>query len=123
LLKDNGPVHKIVHGLHLGNSITDETDGQPSDYADADKGDDGVSFSAIYTGTLSNIIVNASAPGKLNAWMDFNGDGNWSESDEHIFVDKDLVEGNNTLTFNVPSGAKPGNTFARFRFSTTGGRL
>ncbi len=120
LLKDNGPVHKIVHDLHLGNSITDEPDGQPSDHADVDKGDDGVSFSAIYTGNLSNIIVNASAPGKLNAWMDFNGDGNWSEPDEQIFVDKGLVEGNNALTFNVPSGAKPGNTFARFRFSTTG---
>ena len=121
LLKDNGPVHEIVHDLHLGNSITDEEDGQPSYHADADKGDDGVSFTGIYAGTDSSITVNASAPGKLNAWMDFNGNGNWSEPDEHIFVDKDLVEGNNTLTFNVPSGAKQGNTFARFRFSTTGG--
>ncbi|MFN9912843.1 MAG: GEVED domain-containing protein, partial [Pirellulaceae bacterium] len=30
-----------------------------------------------------------------------------------------LVNGNNTLTFSVPGTAKPGNTFARFRYSST----
>ena len=47
--------------------------------------------------------------------MDFNRDGDWADSGEQIFSDKLLAHGVNSLNYNVPSGASPGLTFARFR--------
>ena len=35
-----------------------------------------------------------------------------------MFTNRSLVTGTNQLTFPVPSGANPGASFARFRFST-----
>jgi len=59
--------------------------------------------------------------GSLNAWIDFNDDGDWADANEQIFKDDSLVPGSNTLTFNVPSNAATGYTYARFRFDTKGG--
>jgi hypothetical protein len=57
----------------------------------------------------------------LNAWVDFNGDGDWLDAGEQVMFDRPLVGGSNGLSFQVPAGAALGSTFARFRFSTLGG--
>jgi len=54
----------------------------------------------------------------LNAWMDFNDDGDWADAFEHIFINVGLSAGPNNLTFQIPPMAVADTTFARFRFST-----
>ncbi len=50
--------------------------------------EDGVTFGSIRVGQLdANVIVNvqnAPAGAKLDAWIDFNGDGNWGGPAERI---------------------------------------
>ncbi|MBI1371568.1 MAG: LEPR-XLL domain-containing protein [Phycisphaera sp.] len=59
-------------------------------------------------------------PAKLDAWIDFNGDGSWGGPGEQVFDSVDLANGDNVLTFDVPSWAKAGTTYARFRLSSAG---
>lgn len=124
LLVHDGARHTIG-SLFLGVSVDTENDGQPTANADGDNFDDGIQFIgsivSANVGTKSSVVVTASAAGKLDAWIDFNGDGDWSDSGEQIFTSVDVPPGNSVLTFNVPAGAAPGNTFARFRLSSAGG--
>ncbi|MFC1910665.1 Ig-like domain repeat protein, partial [Chloroflexota bacterium] len=75
----------------------------------------------IVPGKTANIEVTVNTPTDdtafLNAWIDFNIDGDWADSGEQIFTDEELSTGIHTLSFSVPVGAKPGSTFTRFRFS------
>ena len=127
----NGPFHRISidpttgqPNLMLGTTITPELDGQPSPTASADSGDDGVNFSG--TLLIQNQIVTipvtvTNSTGQqayLNAWIDFNGNGVF-DSGEQIATGLPVVNGENDVTFMVPANATLGNTFARFRLSTT----
>jgi hypothetical protein len=123
----NGARHKIVQGIMLGASIDIDSEGQPDPAAMGDDNDgnddeDGVTFyPPIITGSIADVNVVASDACILNAWMDFNGDGDWSDAGEQIFTDTALAAGQNSLVFNVPQQAKAGYTFARFRVDSTGG--
>ena len=77
---------------------------------------------AIQAGSLgATATVNvAGGAAKLDAWIDFNGDGNWGGPGEQIAANVSVVNGNNAITFDVPSTAQAGVTFARFRLSTAG---
>ena len=122
-LAENGARHNAT-GPILGAGRDSEVDGSHSAGADSDGADeDGVTFGSIRVGDLgATVTVNVTgAAGKLDAWIDFNGDGSWGGPGEHIFVSQNVVVGNNDLTFDVPSSAKDGVTFARFRVSTAGG--
>jgi hypothetical protein len=125
-LANNGPRHLISSGIHLGDAIDSETDGKPSSDATGDDSsrtddEDGVVFtSTLSPGEPASVEVTASAQGYLNAWMDFDGDGTFDGRDEQIFADVRLSTGVNSLTFNIPSTAVAGDTFARFRFNTRG---
>jgi subtilisin-like proprotein convertase family protein len=120
LLSSNGARHIIVPGFFLGAGVTAETNGQPSVSAAADLQDDGVQFTSdLRPGAVGTVTVTASAAGRLDAWIDFNGDGDWSDPGEQIFTNKGLVAGANLLTFNVSSAAVT-STYARFRFSSAG---
>ncbi len=55
--------------------------------------------------------------------MDFDADGNFGGVLERIISDAVVVEGDNAFTFQVPSSALVGNTFARFRLRTAAGSL
>ena len=65
-------------------------------------------------------VQNAPSGAKLDAWMDFNGDGAWGGPGEQIFASQPVVNGDNELTFDVPSWAASGTTYARLRLSTAG---
>ncbi|MCB9873987.1 MAG: hypothetical protein H6821_07385, partial [Planctomycetaceae bacterium] len=122
--------------LFLGSLIDTETDGQVSDLAGQDgvEGDDGIGVDdedgVRFVTTLvaqggvastSSVVVTASGAGKLDAWIDFNRDGDWLDAGEQILSSIQVAKGDNTLTFSVPAGATAGRTFARFRLSSTGG--
>ena len=120
---NNGARHTlIVGGLRLGATVDAESDGQPNATSTGDGADeDGVTLPASLITSLSNdITVNASAPGLLDAWVDFNRDGDWADAGEKIFTSTALVAGNNALSFAVPGGASLGTSYARFRFSSAG---
>jgi hypothetical protein len=111
--------------LFFGAGVDGEADGVPSVDADSDEGDDGVfvlsTFISSTVATTSSFSVIASRPGKLDGWIDFNSDGDWSDQGEQIFSSTDVIAGENLLSFSIPAGATSGNTGARFRLSTVGG--
>jgi hypothetical protein len=130
-LAAGGAHHTVVLDVYLGNTVDRELDGREDPDALGDDNaklddEDGVVVDAfLVAGQTAQITVTASVAGKLDAWLDLNGDGDWDDQvdgqDEHIFVSESLVAGPNDLSFDVPAGAAPGYTFARFRFSTVGG--
>ncbi|MBE3136604.1 MAG: DUF3494 domain-containing protein [Thermoplasmata archaeon] len=131
LLADNGPRHIISPNFWLGASIDAETDGQPDLNAMGDDNqnlddEDGVSMpSIIYNGSTVFINVVASQAGVLDAWVDFNADGDWDDTlpsgSERIFTHYQLSAGANALSFYVPEESLIyETTYARFRFSAIG---
>ncbi len=122
-LANNGARH-VMGTLFLGSTVDNEIDGAPSNDAAADGGDDGVFVLAtIIRGTVpttSSFSVNASGPGKLDGWIDFNNDGDWLDAGEQIFTSTNVVAGSNLLSFTVPANATASSTAARFRLSTAG---
>lgn len=129
LQASNGASHTLGSGLFLGPAVDDELDGQPSpgatgdDTSDVDD-EDGVAFTTEVTpGGTAGVDVEASAAGLLNAWVDFNTDGDWDDAGEQIFTDEALTAGTNSLSFTVPAAAVVGGTFARFRLDSVGGLL
>ena len=123
LAASSGAVHTLNPTIYLGSEVDAEPDGQPDenatgdDQADIDD-DDGVIFtSSLMPGNTAHVQV-TSMQGILNAWVDFNGDGDWNDPGEQIFSGLALPFGIHDLSFNVPTGAALGSTFARFRFSS-----
>ena len=124
----NGASH-VRGSLFFGATVDTEPDGQPSGLADADGADeDGIISTATRitsrsVSTGSSFQIAASETGKLDAWIDFNQDGDWNDPDEQIFASRALSNGPNLLPYTIPAGALPGQTAARFRISTEGGLL
>ncbi|QDS86600.1 hypothetical protein EC9_07720 [Rosistilla ulvae] len=129
-LAQNGARHSVGL-LFLGSGVDAEANGLPSLNSDGDDNngsadEDGVFVVAdmvAVTGssTTSSFSVTASAVGKLDAWIDFNQDGDWNDSGEQIFIARNVVAGQNLFSFTVPAGVSAGDTGARFRLSSTGG--
>jgi hypothetical protein len=127
LVTGNGASHSRVSGLYLGAGVDGETDGQPTagatgDDANGTDDEDGVTFSGLVSNTAASATVVAHIPGgtsaRLSAWIDFNGNGIFSD-DIPIANGVVVTNGNNTVNFFVPSNAVTGTTYARFRLSPT----
>jgi hypothetical protein len=131
LTVDGGPSHTVLPGYGLGAELDVDVDGQPNATATGDDlvgidDEDGVVFGTTiraFDGTVTVTArgVTASQPGRLDAWIDFNQDGDFRDAGEQIFTSAVLVDGVNNLTYAIPSSATVGDTFARFRLSSTGG--
>lgn len=126
LVADDGARHFInTDGPDLGIAVDAENDGQPNSGATGDDvatGDDedGVTLTKLVAGEKSKATVVVTAPSgtaQLDAWIDFNGDGSWSDDGEKIFSTLTVNNGSNTLKFTVPSTTVIGQTYARFRIS------
>ncbi len=137
-LSSNGPRHRIG-GPRLGTQVDFESDAVLYNEDKIDTGygtgdniygadEDGVTFTSFMqpsptVATSATVTVNAqntNGNARLDAWVDFNRDGDFSDAGEQIFQNRSLAEGNNALTFAVPAGAANGKSFARFRVSTAG---
>ena len=126
-----------LDGQPDGNAWGDDNVGAPDD-------EDGVTFEH-YIGTAANpigvliiddtngdggdpndedhdITINTTVPagvtGYINAWIDFNGDGDWDDAGEQIATNLASTGGNETITVDVPDSVTISKTYARFRFST-----
>jgi hypothetical protein len=127
VLASDGARHIVDGRTFLGHSVDAEKDGQPDATATGDDltnvdDEDGVVFVGdLIPGQRATVQVTASTTGFLNAWIDFNGNGDWSDREDHVFIDTILTTGVNTLTFTVPADAQAGQTYSRWRFSTEQG--
>ncbi len=124
----NGARH-IPQGLRLGTNVDAEADGTNSanaDYDDSDIAPDdedgvvrtpGVNWSAGANGGSVDVTVNGcSGTCYLNGWIDWGNDGSFDEDGDQIFSDKEVSNGTQTLTFNIPTGQTFNTSFyARFR--------
>jgi VCBS repeat-containing protein len=98
--------------IHLGGG-TIELDGDD---------EDGVIFTHPFNAYIDTpITVYASAAGLLDAWIDFNQDGDWIDPGEKVLDSVALAAGENVVIVRTPIGAAIGETLARFRFSELGG--
>lgn len=125
LLSDDGARHQLSD-LQLGSQVSGEADGQPQSVADGDAGDDGVRslasiFSAADGPTTSSFLIDVTGPGKLDAFVDFNGDLDWDDSGEQILTSVDVIAGENIVSFQVPPNVATRATAMRVRLSSAGG--
>ncbi|WDI42567.1 GEVED domain-containing protein [Bremerella sp. P1] len=153
LLASDGARHNLIENFYLGQGVDAEIEGQPSADANGDGStDDGIYIRTedpnnlgsfldftLRSGINNEIYVTSKAPtgatsfGFLDAWVDFNQDGDFEDAGEQIIVSvalsKDAVDplgsssglGQLITVANVPSTALLGDTYARFRLSGTGG--
>jgi len=133
LLANNGARHTIVSGAPWFGDATDtpdpEPDGQPNINATGDDLDitkpipnddeDGVTIPPLKIGQASTIGVLVGAPGWVDAWVDWNGNGTWDEPAERIWGGPMPVGLNPVVV--TPPGPYTGQTFARFRIHTDDG--
>ena len=124
-LANNGARH-TASGPTLGSARDAEADGQPTANADGDDttgtpdDEDGVTIPTLTQGQSAALTVNASAAAKLDAWIDWNRDGDWADAGEQVATNLSVEAGNNTLNVSVPAGASTGTSFARFRLEHRG---
>ncbi len=129
-----GAKHGITSGLTIGAAVDRELEGQPNATATGDDiagidDEDGVlllsplgpgaeaTFSVEVNNTLGGVAY-------LQGFMDFNGDGDFTDSGEQFAKDVVVASnfvGSQQVLVNVPTNAKVGDTFARFRLSQTPG--
>ncbi|MEM6979881.1 MAG: GEVED domain-containing protein, partial [Planctomycetota bacterium] len=121
---DNGARH-VASGPRLGATRDAELDAAPSTMADGDGDDeDGVMFGAVAvdaTMAAVNIEMQDADVAFIDAWIDFNQDGDWDDEGEKILDNRIVFEGLQTLNFEVGDSAISGATFARVRISSEGG--
>jgi uncharacterized repeat protein (TIGR01451 family) len=136
LSASSGASHTLGGDVYLGSCVDADIDGQTSGGGDDraagnpvfgsceynDDDEDGVNFtSPLVAGMSASIDVEANADCTLSAWIDFDANGDWSDTGEDIFPGGTaLIAGVNSLSFDVPAGAPSGYTYARFRCTTDG---
>lgn len=138
LRADDGARHVLLDGFSLGATVQLNADGLPSPNADADVDEDGVVFdpsTPLFPNRRFNLTVSTSGIsganpvvpfGVLDAWIDWNRDGDWNDTNERLLANQILtptVLVNGQIVFRdllVPPGAVAGVTYARFRLSTAG---
>ncbi|WP_417388924.1 GEVED domain-containing protein [Gimesia sp.] len=119
-----GAQHAINdNGLHLGAGVSVDTDGKGSPGANLDTFDDGILLNPVIAGdTASTVTIISSGSGFIDAWMDFNGDGDWNDPGEKILSSHAVIAGANSVSFVVPpTVGAVANIAARFRLSSAGG--
>lgn len=144
-LAQDGARHVVSFNVRLGDHI--DADAQVEGAFDAREDDenlpqddeDGIQFLDGFTeethpeagahvrvvpGTTATLLPLASVDGKLDAWVDWNRDGDWDDPGEQVFTSEDIgpaMGEDDALDVEVPARAAPGFTYARFRFSRQGG--
>jgi large repetitive protein len=138
-LATGGPSHGLLTGLSLGNGPDRELDGRPSAGADGDDiagvigstgaivdDEDGVRLltpigpgaNASFEVTLTNTTGSV---GYLQAWFDFNRDGDFADAGERVITDATRSPGINNFSIPIPATVTPGALYTRFRYSLTPG--
>ena len=145
LATDNGPSHLlgVANAPYLGQCVDADDGSLQNAIADADDlgvssastigtcavandDEDGVSLPAQFIrGQAITIDVRASSATNaciLNAWIDYNRNGDFTDTGEQIASDQTIASGTSaSLNLTVPGDAALGQTYARFRCASSGG--
>ena len=121
---DNAGARHSITSLYLGTEIDAEADAYifplSDDISDGNDDDDGISFpTGIEIGETALIVVNVTGTGGyLNAWLDMDMDGTF-EDGEQIVQGLSVSPGATNLSIDIPMWALAGDTWARFRISSS----
>jgi uncharacterized repeat protein (TIGR01451 family) len=135
LIASNGPRHIIpTLGVNrLGASIDQESNGQATSNANGDDNnnlsdDDGVRLGGsslqnqtFTAGTPYTLDITTTGSGVLNAWIDWNRDGDFLDATEQIATNVAPSSGAISLVLTLPPHVVSGVSYARFRYSTSAG--
>ncbi len=117
LRASNGARHG-ASGPTLGSARDAEPDAmEPLDGKGDGSDDDGVANGMLQPGASASFIVNVSAGGILNAWLDFDSNGKFGPT-EQIAKNLVMTPGSNTITVNIPETVSPGIHYGRFRLTS-----
>ncbi|MBL9134375.1 MAG: sulfatase-like hydrolase/transferase [Verrucomicrobiales bacterium] len=120
-LAQDGARHR-ASPLILGPRRDLETDSSSDDNTVGVADDDGVfPVQPLVPGQTTTFRIQASRAGRLDAWIDFNGNAAWDEPEERIAHSILLTEGITGIPVLIPATAVPGTAYARFRLSLAGG--
>lgn len=131
--------HGFISGLYLGdnwdaeeasqhsaNALGDDNNGSTDTSGAVIDDEDGVILSRpLVAGSTNNRITVTAAnttgsSAYLSGWIDYNQNGTF-EASEKIISDAVIGSGSTDITFSAPANAVLGDTFARFRYSSTTG--
>lgn len=122
LRTNNGARHGLGADLFLGAGVSSELDGQPTADSSGDSLDDGVTFNGSFNQFLATpITINASRSGLVDAWIDYNRDGDFDDAGERVLSSVRVTPGDNPMVLPRPVVVVPGLTTGRFRISDLGG--
>ncbi len=131
LVSNNGPSHVIIDDLFLGSTVDAETDGQPDGNAFGDGVDeDGITIFPTLDIVPGNTIMlplsitnGTGNTAYFEAWIDWNGDGDFNDPNEIVANMDDSASSFPTIwSIAVPSDAKVGSQLGvRLRLSNTDG--
>jgi uncharacterized repeat protein (TIGR01451 family) len=113
--------HTITSNLRLGTLISGESAGFNSATATGDN-DDALIMPVLQAGVTETLDVRVTgAGGLLQAWFDWNDDGDFNDSGEQVATNlqDDNADGYVQVAVTPPSNASTVNTIARFRWSST----
>jgi uncharacterized repeat protein (TIGR01451 family) len=122
------PIHDIVTGYQIGAVNTAETTPYANANAVGDNGDDGYSAGSYRRTFITTATVAVTGTnGRLQGWVDWNGDGDFLDAGEQIATnvadngvgDTNPATGTIGIAITAPATATLTQTFARFRWSTT----
>jgi hypothetical protein len=127
-LESNGARHSLpTYGeptVYLGAGVSHENNGKPSTNANLDENDDGIKIDdsslqekTINSGETTTLQITTHGIGYLSGWIDWNGDGDFNDTDEQIAHNIDGSSGLITLDVLATSTPIDITTYARFRYS------
>ncbi|WP_140396838.1 DUF6923 family protein [Crenothrix polyspora] len=123
------PTHSIpvLPTLYLGNVAPDSELSAATpligtgDDATGTDDEDGITLPAnLMIGSKITLPVIVKGTGYLNAWFDWNADGDFADPGEQLLpIDQNVVAGTTQLSVDVPATAVAGVSYARFRLCST----
>tara|TARA_R110002049_G_scaffold2750_10_gene22411 strand:+ start:25159 stop:41367 length:16209 start_codon:yes stop_codon:yes gene_type:complete len=123
LQSQGGPRHAVDPTLSFGPTVDADAD---AEVLDGDNDDGIVVASVLQAGFSTNVSININADAGrtfyVDAWFDWDADGQFEVSERLQFGSAGtgrsvLGVGTNTISVNVPAFAANGETYARFRLS------
>ncbi len=87
--------------------------------------EDGVRFLGIFNQFANPVpvVITATNPGVVDAWFDWNNDGDFTDAGEQMLISQPVLAGDNIFYIQTPVGAQIGFLASRFRLSTGGALL
>jgi GEVED domain len=119
------PSH-ILSGVRLGASVDADaaflnSSDATGDDTDSTDDENGITIASVVAGAATSIPVSIqNGSGFLNAWFDWNNDGDFLDAGEQVATNQSVAVGTTNLSVTPPITAS-GNVFARFRVCATSG--